>query len=501
MLATHHHLDHVGGIATLLDQHRGAWVAGHARDQGRIPRQTVFIDAPLHRFIDTELNLGDVVVQAMYIPGHTLGAIAWYLPPREGETEGDVFTGDTLFAAGCGRLFEGSPTQMHGSLRRCAPCPGRPACGSGTSTRRPTCGSPRTSSRTTPTCRSAIAGLADLHDADDRGARAGHQPVRPRRRPGGAGRAARGQGRVSRVNELTAWLQAARPLAQVNILVPLLFGQAMAFAVTGRFHLGWLWLCAWLGLLVQLLIVFANDYADRETDARNATFARFSGGSRVLPEGRLTARALRGAALVVLGALGAVSGGLAVFAGRPWLPVLAAAAALLVWAYNFAPLRLAYRGHGEVVQGLGTGVVLPLLGYYVQAGELRGVRGAGRWRRWCCSVRSATSSRRCRTIRRTWRAASARIRCRRGQWLARRHALELLAISAACSGLVLPVTRVGAACWRCRCSRSRRWRCRCSAAPTPRTAAECHQEVEAGLVELALQARPSMWWPWPANST
>jgi hypothetical protein len=177
------------------------------------------------------------------------------------------------------------------------------------------------------------------------------------------------------MNGVPAWLQAARPLAQVNILVPLLFGQAMAFAATGRFGLGWLWACAWLGLLVQLLIVFANDYADRDTDARNATFARFSGGSRVLPEGRLTPGALRGAALGVLGVLVVVSGGLAVVAGRPWMPVFVVATALLVWAYNFSPLRLAYRGHGEVVQGLGTGVVLPLLGYYAQAGEFAGFVG------------------------------------------------------------------------------------------------------------------------------
>ena len=104
ILATHHHLDHVGGIATLVDQNADVWVAGHARDQGRIPRQTHFIDAPGESFAATDLRLGDQELLARYIPGHTLGAIAWYLPPQGSESAGDVFTGDTLFAAGCGRL-------------------------------------------------------------------------------------------------------------------------------------------------------------------------------------------------------------------------------------------------------------------------------------------------------------------------------------------------------------------------------------------------------------
>lgn len=124
ILATHHHMDHVGGISALVDQYRDAWVAGHVRDQGRIPRQSVAIDAPLDTFAATDLRIGDVGLLARYIPGHTLGAIAWYLPPREGADAGDVFTGDTLFAAGCGRLFEGSPTQMFGSLQALCSLPG-----------------------------------------------------------------------------------------------------------------------------------------------------------------------------------------------------------------------------------------------------------------------------------------------------------------------------------------------------------------------------------------
>jgi hydroxyacylglutathione hydrolase len=124
ILATHHHLDHVGGIATLVDQNADVWVAGHARDQGRIPRQTHFIDAPGESFAATDLRLGAQELLARYIPGHTLGAIAWYLPPQGSESAGDVFTGDTLFAAGCGRLFEGSPTQMHASLQALVALPG-----------------------------------------------------------------------------------------------------------------------------------------------------------------------------------------------------------------------------------------------------------------------------------------------------------------------------------------------------------------------------------------
>ncbi|MCL4171272.1 UNVERIFIED_CONTAM: hypothetical protein GTU68_052899 [Idotea baltica] len=108
ILATHHHHDHVGGIAA---------VAGHSSDRGRIPCQSVFVAAPSERFVPTEIAIGGRSMLAMWIPGHTLGAIAWYLPPGPGMPDGDVFTGDTLFAAGCGRLFEGSAAQMHMSLR------------------------------------------------------------------------------------------------------------------------------------------------------------------------------------------------------------------------------------------------------------------------------------------------------------------------------------------------------------------------------------------------
>ena len=91
-----------------------------------MPAQTDFIDAPQGRFVATDLEIAGRLAQAMWIPGHTRGAIAWYLPPSEdGDEVGDVFTGDTLFAAGCGRLFEGTPEQMHASLQSLTSLPAK----------------------------------------------------------------------------------------------------------------------------------------------------------------------------------------------------------------------------------------------------------------------------------------------------------------------------------------------------------------------------------------
>jgi hydroxyacylglutathione hydrolase len=124
ILATHHHVDHVGGIAGLVAAQANApVVAGHLHDKGRIPAQTILVDAPPGEFVPTPLVVAGRPVLAAHIPGHTLGAIAWYLP-GEGDAPGDVFTGDTLFAGGCGRLFEGTPAQMHRSLQTICALPG-----------------------------------------------------------------------------------------------------------------------------------------------------------------------------------------------------------------------------------------------------------------------------------------------------------------------------------------------------------------------------------------
>ncbi len=118
ILATHHHPDHVGGISELSERAGEAlrFVAAFSGDRGRIPGQTVFVDAPADRFVATDMKVAGRTLVVRHIPGHTRGAMAIGLSEGN-DVPGDVFTGDTLFAAGCGRLFEGTPAEMFRSLR------------------------------------------------------------------------------------------------------------------------------------------------------------------------------------------------------------------------------------------------------------------------------------------------------------------------------------------------------------------------------------------------
>ena len=109
VIATHHHMDHVGGIDTLR-KHADVPVYGPANES--IPRRT----HPLGEGDRIVVPGIDLALSVLDIPGHTAGHIAYY---TTGATP-LLFCGDTLFAAGCGRLFEGTPSQMWASLSKLA---------------------------------------------------------------------------------------------------------------------------------------------------------------------------------------------------------------------------------------------------------------------------------------------------------------------------------------------------------------------------------------------
>jgi len=103
---THHHWDHVNGVPGLLARHAVPVVGSrYDMEQGRIPGQTIAVDDG-----DT-VPFREHTARILTIPGHTLGAIAFAI-------QGELFTGDTLFAGGCGRVFEGTLPMMQASLAK-----------------------------------------------------------------------------------------------------------------------------------------------------------------------------------------------------------------------------------------------------------------------------------------------------------------------------------------------------------------------------------------------
>ncbi len=111
---THHHWDHTGGNDKLVEALPDLAVVGYRADEARVPRVTQLVDE------GDEVAVGDEVrARIIHNPGHTTGAISFYL-----EAHKAVFTGDTLFLGGCGRMFEGTPPMFHESLMKLAALPG-----------------------------------------------------------------------------------------------------------------------------------------------------------------------------------------------------------------------------------------------------------------------------------------------------------------------------------------------------------------------------------------
>lgn len=107
VLPTHHHFDHVGGNEDLLKKLPHLEVYGYRGEGHRIPGCTREVGD------GEEIRVGNAGARIIYIPAHTTGHIAYHFVADK-----NVFTGDTLFAGGCGRLFEGNPEMMMTSLSK-----------------------------------------------------------------------------------------------------------------------------------------------------------------------------------------------------------------------------------------------------------------------------------------------------------------------------------------------------------------------------------------------
>ena len=111
IMITHHHHDHVGGVAALKDRY-GCMVMGPQAEQDKLP--------PLDMALPDGMTGGTAegAMQVIAVPGHTLGHVAYHYPQG-----GAVFTADSLMAGGCGRIFEGTPEMMWDSLSKLAALP------------------------------------------------------------------------------------------------------------------------------------------------------------------------------------------------------------------------------------------------------------------------------------------------------------------------------------------------------------------------------------------
>ncbi|KKJ78067.1 hydroxyacylglutathione hydrolase [Kiloniella litopenaei] len=106
VILTHHHYDHIDGLAD-IKQRTNAKVTGPKKDQHRIDGIDILVDG------GDSILFGSKTAKVFYVPGHTLGHIAYWF-----EDDNILFPGDSLFSLGCGRLFEGTPEMMWQSLQQ-----------------------------------------------------------------------------------------------------------------------------------------------------------------------------------------------------------------------------------------------------------------------------------------------------------------------------------------------------------------------------------------------
>ncbi len=170
-----------------------------------------------------------------------------------------------------------------------------------------------------------------------------------------------------------AWFRIIRIQFYPMTWIAYSLGAVSAVAVGARFHLGAYLLGYMCLFLIELATILTNEYFDYESDVRNRNASPYSGGSRTLPEERLTHVAVRSAALYVLGLM--VASGVALVILTPAIPTPGTIAFLLIGlllglGYTTPPFRFSYRGMGELVVGVIHGPFVIMCGFFLQTGTV-----------------------------------------------------------------------------------------------------------------------------------
>jgi len=169
---------------------------------------------------------------------------------------------------------------------------------------------------------------------------------------------------------MKAWLKASRLPSQTYIFFPLLLGQGIAYSMTRQLSLPIFVMTHLFGLFIQLYIVYANDYADYEADQDNETYTVFTGGSRTLVMGMIHRHAMKKAIFIMVGLNIMIGVALSLLFYRVLSLIFIGLALLLLWAYSYEPIKLSYRGGGEILQVLGVAILLPIFAFYLQKGSI-----------------------------------------------------------------------------------------------------------------------------------
>ena len=161
---------------------------------------------------------------------------------------------------------------------------------------------------------------------------------------------------------MNRWLVAVKLQALPKVLLPVLVGLSLGYQPGSDLSWAVLVLALCLAVCMQWTIVLLNDYADYQADLHHANAYPELFDKRALVEGMLDPQHVARAGLLTgLGTL--LSAGGLWYTGHRYVLLLAAVGLLLLWAYSFAPLRLNYRGGGELLEAAGLGGVMPLIGY------------------------------------------------------------------------------------------------------------------------------------------